>query len=127
MASLPEKSRGNLATQWKPGQSGNPAGKPKGARHKLGEAFLEAMHQDFKAYGSAVVAQVREEKPDQYLKVIASILPKQLTNEDGAALVVSSFVDPLLLEPEERETLRMLLQAMRERMNAQVIEHQGDE
>ena len=29
---------------WQPGQSGNPAGKPKGARNKLGEAFIEALH-----------------------------------------------------------------------------------
>lgn len=56
---------------------GNP-GRPKGARNKLGEAFLEAMHADFEAHGVAAIVQVREEKPDQYLKVIASILPKDL-------------------------------------------------
>jgi Family of unknown function (DUF5681) len=66
-----------------PGQSGNPAGRPKGARHKLGEAFIAAMHADFETHGEKVVAQVREEKPDQYLKVIASILPKELTVNAG--------------------------------------------
>jgi hypothetical protein len=60
--------------QFKPG---NP-GRPKGARNKLGEAFLEAMHDDFEAHGVAAIIKVREEKPDQYLKVIASILPKDL-------------------------------------------------
>lgn len=60
--------------QFKPG---NP-GRPKGARNKLGEAFLEAMHDDFEAHGVAAIVQVRTEKPDQYLKVIASILPKDL-------------------------------------------------
>jgi hypothetical protein len=72
-----QRSIANLIP-FKPGQSGNPKGKPKGSRHKLGEAFLEAMHEDFKEHGKGVIEQVRAEKPDQYLKVIASILPKEL-------------------------------------------------
>lgn len=63
---------------FKPGQSGNPKGRPQGARSKLGEAFLEAMRDDFDAHGVDAIVKVREEKPDQYLKVIASILPKDL-------------------------------------------------
>lgn len=73
-----------IAGQFKPGQSGNPKGRAKGTRHKLGEAFIEAMHEDFEKHGKSVIAQVREEKPDQYLKVIASILPKELNVKTGA-------------------------------------------
>jgi hypothetical protein len=36
------------------------------------------MHADFQEHGVQVIAAVRTEKPDQYLKVIASILPKEL-------------------------------------------------
>ncbi len=70
--------RDHLKPAWQPGQSGNPAGRPKGARNKLGEKFLEDMYADFKVHGPSVIAQVREEKPDQYLKVVASILPKEI-------------------------------------------------
>ena len=73
-------------TKFKPGQSGNPAGRPKGARSKLGEAFIKAMLEDFEQHGILAVQTVRSEKPDQYLKVIASILPKEITGEDGAAI-----------------------------------------
>lgn len=61
-----------------PGNSGF-GGRPKGSRNKLGEAFLDAMLADFTQHGTKVIEDVRVEKPDQYLKVVASILPKELT------------------------------------------------
>lgn len=64
--------------KFKPGQSGNPAGKPKGARNKLGEEFIEALFDDFKVHGPNVIARVRQEKPDAYLKVVASLLPREI-------------------------------------------------
>lgn len=56
---------------------GNP-GRPKGSRNKLGEDFLKALQADFERDGAAAIVAVRTEKPDAYLKVIASILPKQV-------------------------------------------------
>lgn len=73
-----------LASPWLPGQSGNPLGRPKGSRNKLGEEFIAAMHDDFMQHGKGVIETVRAEKPDQYLKVIASILPKELHVTDAS-------------------------------------------
>lgn len=69
-----------------PGNSGF-GGRPKGSRNKLGEAFIEALHDDFQEHGVAAIQTVRAEKPDQYLKVIASLLPKDinLNLNDGQA------------------------------------------
>lgn len=58
-------------------KAGNP-GRPKGARNKLGEQFIEALQADFQEFGKDAVVKVRTEKPDQYLKVIASLMPKDL-------------------------------------------------
>lgn len=63
---------------YKPGQSGNPKGRPKGSRNKLGEAFLSDMLEDWEEYGKSVIESVRAEKPDVYMKVVASILPRDL-------------------------------------------------
>lgn len=53
-------------------------GRPKGSRNKLGEAFLTDMLNDWEQHGPTAIATVRDEKPDAYLKVIASILPRDL-------------------------------------------------
>ena len=66
---------------FKPGQSGNPNGRPKGARSRLGEAFIAALHDDFESHGMETIARVREERPQDYMKVVASLLPKEFKIE----------------------------------------------
>lgn len=70
--------KGKRPYGFQPGVSGNPAGRPKGARSKLGEKFLKDLLADWEKTGPEVIAAVREEKPDQYLKVVASILPREI-------------------------------------------------
>lgn len=55
-----------------------PAPRPKRAKKTLGDGFLEAIRADFRAHGAGVIAEVRTEKPDQYLKIVLSVLPKDL-------------------------------------------------
>lgn len=74
----PAPQKQGLSPAWAPGQSGNPAGRPKGSRNKLGEAFLDDMLADWEKHGKAAIEKVRETKPDAYLKVVAMILPRDL-------------------------------------------------
>lgn len=64
--------------KFQPGVSANPKGRPKGSRNKLGEDFLSALQADFAEHGPATIAKVREERPHEYLKFVASLLPKEL-------------------------------------------------
>ena len=74
---------------FKPGQSGNPKGRPKGARNRLGTQFLEALETDFNRFGPQAIALVREKKPEVYIKVVADLLPKEanINVEAGEAFV----------------------------------------
>jgi Family of unknown function (DUF5681) len=74
---------------FKPGQSGNPKGRPKGARNRLGTQFLEALEADFNQFGSKAIALVREKKPEAYMRVVADLLPKEanINVEAGEAFV----------------------------------------
>lgn len=65
---------------WKPGQSGNPAGRPKGARNKFEEEFLKDFLASWQEHGKAVIERVIEERPTDFLKVAATILPKHVEN-----------------------------------------------
>ena len=53
-------------------------GRSKGSRNKLAAAFIEALHDDFNQNGVSAIERVRKEKPDVYIRVVASILPKEL-------------------------------------------------
>jgi hypothetical protein len=72
------KEQQRPAHLWRPGQSGNLAGRPKGSRNKLSEDFVAALYDDFQEHGSAAIAACRAEKPDVYVRVIAGLLAKDV-------------------------------------------------
>jgi hypothetical protein len=88
LAAGTEKKLRNLVP-FKPGQSGNPKGRPKGARNRLGTQFLEALEADFNQFGIQAIALVRERKPETYMRVVAHLLPKEanINVEAGEAFV----------------------------------------
>jgi hypothetical protein len=75
-------------------------GRPKGSRNKLSEAVLQALADDFEANGKEVIERVRAERPHDYLKVCASVMPKRLENED-----VTPLKDPREMTDAELEAV----------------------
>ncbi|RUT91017.1 hypothetical protein EOD23_35725, partial [Mesorhizobium sp. USDA-HM6] len=56
-----------------------PVARPKRSRKTLVDDFTAALRADFRAHGAGVIAAVRAEKPDQYLKVVLTLLPKDFS------------------------------------------------
>lgn len=66
------------ATQFKPGQSGNPSGNAGSLRQKLQHEFTKALRDDFLLHGNEAIQACRETKPEAYVKAIAGMLPREL-------------------------------------------------
>jgi hypothetical protein len=71
----------NPSTRFQPGQSGNPGGKPVNARNSLTKAFLEALAKDFTEHGETAIQDARADDPMGYVRVVASLLPKEFVVE----------------------------------------------
>jgi hypothetical protein len=64
----------NVGNQFKPGQGG----RPRGVKNKLSHAFLTALVEDFEQHGAEAIKICRVEKPNEYLRVIAHLMPREL-------------------------------------------------
>ena len=108
------------ANLWQPGQSGNPAGRPRGSRNALSEEVICALLRDFRKHGEKAIAKVRRDQPGVYLKVIALLIPREHKVEHSNPL--KSLTD------EELEAMVELLKASLEAkaQSAKVIEGKAE-
>jgi hypothetical protein len=93
--------------RWRPGESGNPAGRPRGSRNQLSEAVVCAWLRDFRLHGEKTIARVRREHPVAYLKISALLVPREHRVEH---------VDPVTQLSDE--TLEQVLSEMHARLEA---------
>jgi hypothetical protein len=56
----------------------NAGGKPVGARNALQGDFMRALAEDFAEHGAQAIVETRQNSPAQYLKIVASLMPKEL-------------------------------------------------
>jgi hypothetical protein len=82
-----DQSRTRGLIPFKPGQSGNPKGRPKNARSVVSNKFLNSVMEDYEEFGPAALQKAREDDPMGYIRMVASLLPKEIVvarreNED---------------------------------------------
>jgi hypothetical protein len=69
------RTRG-LAPCWKPGQSGNPAGRPRGSRNKLSEDVIDMVAKTAREGGLQAFERMRDEHPADYCKMLVGLIPQ---------------------------------------------------
>jgi hypothetical protein len=97
-----------------PGNNGG-SGRPKGSRNQLGETFVADLYADWQKHGPVTITKVRETRPADYLKVIASILPKDSNVKVSA---IESMTDD-----ELSATIKRLDADFAERKGSEPTEH----
>lgn len=56
----------------------NGGGRKKGSRNRLTETFLAAIETDFAEHGQEALAKLRDSDPAVYLRIVASLVPRDL-------------------------------------------------
>lgn len=97
------------ATQFKPNNIANPAGRPKGSRNKLSEAVIKDILADWEVAGPSAVQACRLEDPAAYLRIVTSLVPKEF-NITGSESVLASIIDQF--EDEQLDQFLGLLNAI---------------
>ncbi len=80
---------------WKKGRSGNPEGRPTGSRNKYGHAFWVDLEKEWRLGGAEALAKVRKEDPSTFIRVCASLIPKEVEVTHRSA---SSLTDEEIIE-----------------------------
>jgi Family of unknown function (DUF5681) len=100
-------------TQFKPGQSGNPKGRPQGSRNKLSEEFVADLHAAWQLFGRPALMTTALTEPSVFVRVVASLMPKELeatktvvhadrmSDDELAAIACQGGEDPLAAEEDE--------------------------
>ena len=89
--------------------------RPKGSRALLGEAFVADLYADWLAHDVATIEKVRAARPADYLKVIASMVPKDLNMKVSA---IESMTDD-----ELEASIKRLVADVAEREGSEPTEH----
>jgi hypothetical protein len=78
----------SFAPPFEPGRA-KTGGRTRGVKNRLSHAFLQALADDFEKHGREAIMICRVEKPNEYLRVIAHLMPRELEISHNPIEVIS--------------------------------------
>lgn len=58
-------------------------GRAKGSRNRLSASFVEALAKEFEEHGEETLRICRTERPHEFLKIVAGVIPKEFEISDS--------------------------------------------
>ena len=89
-------------------------GRPKGTRNKLTREFIAALAKEFEEHGEGAIRIVRIEDPATFLKLIASLTPKEVDVSVAAGLddsELESMIEALRAKVLEQAAPPLMIEA----------------
>ena len=114
-------SKANLRPPYQPGQTGNPKGRPTGARQRLTDSFIRDLSAHYAQHGAEIITRVAEQDPVSYMNIVARFIPKETT------LAITGNVN---LEPAQMQRIAeawIVAQADIEALESDYVVEQQDE
>jgi hypothetical protein len=84
--------------QWKPGQSGNPLGRPKGTRNRFSETFVADVAESWDRHGQRVLEHLATLEPARYADLCSRLIPREVVatlEQKGASALDQSDLEIL--------------------------------
>jgi hypothetical protein len=78
---------------FKPGQSGNPAGRPKGARSHLSASFLDDLKLTWSELGLDALRRCAATDPGRFCQIVAGLLPRDVRIDTHITVDPGEFID----------------------------------
>jgi Family of unknown function (DUF5681) len=93
---------------WKPGQSGNPVGRPTGARTRFTEAFVGDVAKAWEQHGAGVLEQMAASEPSKFAELCSRLIPRDVS------LKLEQPQTPHGLSSEDWRIVLQILQAIKQ-------------
>jgi hypothetical protein len=65
--------------RWQPGESGNPRGRPIGARHRFSEVFVNDIAATWEAHGAGILEKMATCEPARFAELCGRLTPRDVS------------------------------------------------